>query len=70
VSRYSSLSALIAALASPVLYLMLDRIWWYTEGAVVLVLVVMSALLIWRHRSNIAKLIKGQESRIGAKSKA
>ncbi|MFM8623615.1 MAG: glycerol-3-phosphate 1-O-acyltransferase PlsY [Betaproteobacteria bacterium] len=68
-SRYSSLAALLAALAAPVLYLMLDRIWWYSEGRIVLALVIMSALLIWRHRSNIAKLIRGQESRIGSKAK-
>jgi len=27
--------------------------------------VVMSAVLIWRHQSNIAKLMRGEESRIG-----
>jgi acyl phosphate:glycerol-3-phosphate acyltransferase len=27
----------------------------------------MSALLVWRHRANIAKLIAGTESRIGEK---
>jgi glycerol-3-phosphate acyltransferase PlsY len=31
---------------------------------------VMSSLLIWRHRGNIAKLMAGQESRIGDKKKA
>jgi acyl phosphate:glycerol-3-phosphate acyltransferase len=30
----------------------------------------MSALLVWRHRGNIAKLIAGKESRIGEKKKA
>lgn len=29
----------------------------------------MSLLLIWRHRANISKLLKGQESRIGDKKK-
>jgi acyl phosphate:glycerol-3-phosphate acyltransferase len=33
-------------------------------------IVAMSALLIWRHRANIAKLVAGQESRIGDKKKA
>jgi glycerol-3-phosphate acyltransferase PlsY len=37
---------------------------------VLLALVVMSALLIWRHRQNIGNLIRGQESKIGSKSKA
>jgi hypothetical protein len=34
----------------------------------VLVIVAMSALLVWRHRKNIANLLAGKESRIGTKS--
>ena len=69
-SRYSSLSALISALMAPVFYLLGDRGLWYTDRSVLLALVVMSALLIWRHRQNIGNLIRGQESKIGSKSKA
>lgn len=69
-SRYSSLSALISALAAPLIYLLGDRALWYTDPAVLGLLVLMSALLIWRHRRNIGNLIRGQESRIGSKSKA
>ncbi len=29
----------------------------------------MSALLIWRHRANISKLMAGKESRIGDKKR-
>ena len=29
----------------------------------------MSALLIWRHKDNIKRLVAGQESRIGSKKK-
>ena len=69
-SRYSSLSALVSALAAPLIYLVGDRGLWYTDPAVLVLLVVMSALLIWRHRQNIGKLIRGEESKIGSKSKA
>lgn len=69
-SRYSSLSALVSALAAPLIYLLGDRALWYTDPAVLAMLVVMSALLIWRHRQNIGKLIRGEESKIGSKSKA
>jgi len=56
----SSLSALAASLLTP-LYL-----WLFTEPPAYLVMgVVMSALLIWRHRSNIRKLIRGEEGTIG-----
>jgi glycerol-3-phosphate acyltransferase PlsY len=69
-TRYSSLSALISALAAPLIYLLGNRTAWYTDPAISSMLVAMSALLIWRHRQNIAKLLKGQESKIGAKAKA
>jgi glycerol-3-phosphate acyltransferase PlsY len=69
-SRYSSLSALISALAAPLIYLLGDRTLWYTDPLILAMLVVMSALLIWRHRQNIGKLIRGEESKIGSKPKA
>ena len=65
--RYSSLSALLAALAAPLIYVMGDGGLWSSEPSVALVLAVMSALLIWRHRQNIARLVAGQESKIGQK---
>jgi acyl phosphate:glycerol-3-phosphate acyltransferase len=60
--RYSSLAALCAAAFAPfatALVLGLDA----TFAAVL----VMSALLVWRHKENIARLVAGTESRIGAK---
>jgi glycerol-3-phosphate acyltransferase PlsY len=33
---------------------------------VLLATVVMSAILVWRHQSNIVKLMRGEESRIGS----
>jgi len=66
-TRYSSLSALVSALAAPVLYMLGNRGLWYADRSVMIMLVIMSALLIWRHRQNIAKLLNGQESKIGAK---
>jgi glycerol-3-phosphate acyltransferase PlsY len=62
VFRYSSLSALVAAIAAPLyaLLLGLSRDW-------VLATLVMSLLLIWRHKSNIQNLLSGKESKIGSK---
>lgn len=42
----------------------------FGANIIALAIVAMSALLIWRHRGNIAKLIAGQESRIGGKKSA
>jgi glycerol-3-phosphate acyltransferase PlsY len=64
-TRYSSLAALVTALMAPV-YTML------IQGAVpsVLIVAIMSALLIWRHRANVSKLMKGTESKLGSKAKS
>jgi len=62
--RYSSLAALVAALFAPFYYTLLFGI-----DAIGLAVLLMSALLIWRHRKNIGNLLAGKESRIGKKSK-
>lgn len=58
--KVSSLSALTAAVLAPVFAAWLDR-------AYLPMILVMCSLLIWRHRSNIRKLLAGQEGKIGNK---
>ncbi|HLP97881.1 MAG TPA: glycerol-3-phosphate 1-O-acyltransferase PlsY [Sideroxyarcus sp.] len=60
--RYSSLAALVAAIAAPV-YAMLIQL----RPELVMATAVMSMLLIWRHKSNIQNLLTGKESKIGGK---
>ena len=67
ISRYSSLSALIASIAAPVYYVLLDGSLWTAEKPLLLAIIAMSALLLWRHAQNIGRLLKGQESKIGSK---
>lgn len=57
--RYSSLAALVAAAATPLVLALLES--WYT----VPVFAVLTMLLFLAHRENIARLLRGQESRIG-----
>jgi glycerol-3-phosphate acyltransferase PlsY len=58
-TRYSSLSALVASAATPVILWFMD---YRPEAALFLVLTV----LIWfMHRANIARLLNGSESKIG-----
>ena len=61
--RYSSLAALVAAVFAPFYWVLL-----FGAQPRVLIIVAMSALLVWRHRKNIANLLAGKEGRIGAKS--
>jgi glycerol-3-phosphate acyltransferase PlsY len=60
--RYSSLAALIAALFAPVYFVFLFGI-----QPMALAIFLMSALLIWRHRSNIKNLLNGTEGRLDKK---
>jgi acyl phosphate:glycerol-3-phosphate acyltransferase len=65
VSRYSSLAAITAAAVAPTLALA-----WHSPGAVALVVALMCLLLIWRHRSNLGRLIAGTENAIGSKKQS
>jgi len=60
--RYSSLAALAAAVFGPIYFVFLFG--FHPMG---IALLVVCALLIWRHRSNIHNLMNGKESRIGSK---
>lgn len=61
-SRYSSLAALIASLATPA-----AALYTYGAGALVAVLALMTLLLFWKHKDNISRLSAGKESKIGQK---
>ena len=65
VSRYSSLAAIVSALFAPV------AAWYFTgAGPVLAAVTAMAVVLVARHRANIAKLARGEESRIGDKKAA
>jgi glycerol-3-phosphate acyltransferase PlsY len=63
-TRYSSLAALAAAAAAP---LLADWLLGRTETTVIVG--VMCAVLVYRHHSNIRKLLAGTESRVGGPKK-
>jgi len=58
--RYSSLAALVAAAFAPFATALLLGL-----NAYFAVVLVMAALIAWRHKENIVRLIAGTESRIG-----
>ena len=61
-TRYSSLSALIAAFITPLF------LWWFGHLALAALAVVLTLLLFYAHRENIKRLQAGKESRIGEKA--
>jgi glycerol-3-phosphate acyltransferase PlsY len=60
--RYSSLDALVAALFAPLATFVL-----LGAGVPFIAVLAMAALLVWRHKQNIARLMAGEEPRLGAK---
>lgn len=61
VVRISSLSALVATALAPV------YVWiWFNHLSAIVITVVMTIILFWRHRSNIQNLVKGTESAISS----
>lgn len=61
VTRYSSLSALVASAASPVV------LWLLGEPRMAGMAIILVALLWWKHSENIKRLLSGTEGKIGQK---
>lgn len=61
ITRYSSLSALLATLATPVALYFMGHVQWAELFAL------LTLITFWRHRENISRLLKGSEGKIGKK---
>lgn len=59
-SRISSVSGMSAAISAPI------AAWLLGLSALLPAFAVMAVLVLWRHRPNIARLLRGEEPRIGA----
>lgn len=65
ISRYVSLSSIIAAVAVAV------AVWIQDKGLVInIALTVLAILVIWLHRANVKRLLNGTENRFGKKKEA
>jgi len=61
ISRYSSLSALIASVVTPIF------LWWFANAALAALFALLTLLLVTMHRENIRRLRAGTEGKIGQK---
>lgn len=66
-SRYVSLASMVAAVFAPFYLIMGNGVAWREPESAALALFLMAAWLIWRHRENTNRLLKGTESKLGAK---
>lgn len=60
--RYSSLSALVASLVTPLF------LWWLGDLALATLSAGLTVLLFYKHRENIKRLLAGAEGKIGQRS--
>jgi glycerol-3-phosphate acyltransferase PlsY len=65
VTRYSSLAALVAAIAAPI-----TTAWLGVGNEALVAITAMCGVLILRHRDNIKRLLAGTEGRLGSKKKS
>jgi glycerol-3-phosphate acyltransferase PlsY len=61
ISRYSSLSALVASFVTPIF------LWWFGHPALAALFALLTVLLFYMHRANISRLMAGTEGKIGQK---
>ncbi len=61
-TRYSSLAALVASALTPL------AIWYFGLPSVAALFLLLTVLLWFMHRANIARLLNGSEGKIGAKA--
>jgi glycerol-3-phosphate acyltransferase PlsY len=62
ITRYSSLSGLLAAIAVPV------AVAWWGNVEVAALFMALTLVVVWKHRDNIGRLLAGTEPRVGQKS--
>lgn len=65
ISRYVSLASILTALALP-----FATWWWNGRPSMIIVTSLLSAMAIYKHRSNITRLLNGTENRFGKKKEA
>jgi acyl phosphate:glycerol-3-phosphate acyltransferase len=67
ISRYVSLASIIAAVSLPIIVSLFVR-WKFSDTwALVYFSILIMALVLWRHRSNFSRLLKGTEQRFSRK---
>jgi glycerol-3-phosphate acyltransferase PlsY len=66
-TRYVSLASVVAAIALPIIVGLFARWKWIDTSALVYFSILITVLVIWQHRSNLSRLLKGTEQRFTRK---
>lgn len=63
--RMSSLSAMVSAVFAPAYYALGDHIAWQVLTPYLWVILIISACLLYRHRANMVRILRGTETKVG-----
>ncbi len=66
-TRYSSLAAIVAAIFAPLYYLLGSNVAWPSNSSFTMAIFIISSILLFKHSSNISRLLNGTEPRVGSK---
>jgi glycerol-3-phosphate acyltransferase PlsY len=67
ISRYVSLASVVAAIALPIIVSLLARWKFVDTWAFIYFSIIIMVLVLWRHRSNLSRLLHGTEQRFRRK---
>jgi acyl phosphate:glycerol-3-phosphate acyltransferase len=67
ISRYVSLASIVAAISLPIIVTLFARWKFIDTAALIYFSLLIMALVLWRHRSNFSRLLKGTEQRFSRK---
>ena len=65
--RFSSLAAIVSAVLAPLIYVVAGQYVWQANLPMSLAISAIGLLLLYRHRTNITRLLQGTEPRVGSK---
>lgn len=68
ITKYSSLASIIATTVYPITLLIMRYVFGYfVDGSIIIFAIVVSFIIVYKHKANIQRLIAGTENRIGRK---
>jgi len=69
-TRYASLASIVASIVYPIILVVMKFFLGYTINPLVLVIaIILCGFLIFKHKTNITRLLNGTETKVGSKSK-
>lgn len=69
-TRIISVSSVAAGLTLPVAFALVDPLAWTSHLPITILCIIISILILWRHRENLRRVMEGKEPRVRWKSRS